>query len=300
MNWYQGNLHCHTTNSDGDSTPAVVAGFYRDMGFDFVALTDHNHLTQPSEGGDLGPKFLVLPSSEYTSGFNDIPVHVNGIGLNRPVLVEPASSVLDALRRGVEQCKLQDALCMLNHPNWCWAFGAAEMAQAGGAHLFELFNGSYTCNSEGSPSRPSTEAMWDELLSQGIRIWGAASDDCHSYKILPFNPHRDPPASGWVVVRAASLTQAALIASLKAGDFYATTRILLEDVLVEKAKLSLRIKPWGEIHFLTSFIGRGGKVLKQQEGLHPVYEFKGDEGYVRARVNCSDGHRAWTQPVFPE
>jgi histidinol phosphatase-like PHP family hydrolase len=298
MNWYQGNLHCHTRNSDGDSTPAEVARFYRDMGFHFVALSDHNHLTLAAEVGDLGPDFTLIQASEFTQDFQEVPVHVNGLGLSRPFELKPVSSVVEALRQGVDQALAQEALAMLNHPNWHWAFGAAEMARVEGAQLFELFNGSYTCNSEGSPSRPSTEDMWDELLSQGRRIWGTATDDCHRFKLLPFDPHRDPPASGWVVVRAAELSQTALLDSLAHGRFYATTRILLDGLEMGNGSYSLKIRPWGKIEYLTSFIGKGGRLLERQEGLDPAYRFKGNEGYVRARVQCSDGHRAWTQPVF--
>ena len=43
--WYKGNLHTHTLNSDGDSTPHEVATWYREHGYQFLVLTDHNHLT---------------------------------------------------------------------------------------------------------------------------------------------------------------------------------------------------------------------------------------------------------------
>jgi len=51
MPWYRGNLHCHSTNSDGDSSPAFLAKFYKDAGFDFLCITDHNHLTLPRNAG---------------------------------------------------------------------------------------------------------------------------------------------------------------------------------------------------------------------------------------------------------
>ena len=38
----RGNLHTHSNRSDGDSDPADVYAWYRDHGYDFVALTDHN------------------------------------------------------------------------------------------------------------------------------------------------------------------------------------------------------------------------------------------------------------------
>ena len=37
----KGKLHCHTTRSDGQSSPETVIRQYAAMGFDFLALTDH-------------------------------------------------------------------------------------------------------------------------------------------------------------------------------------------------------------------------------------------------------------------
>ena len=52
--------------------------------------------------------------------------------------------------------------------------------------------------------------------------------------------------------------------------------------------------------YRTEFIGKGGRVLKVDESLHPFYEFTGQELYVRARVTNSDGQIAWTEPIFPK
>ncbi len=40
--WWKGNLHTHTFWSDGDEFPESVLAWYRDHGYDFVALSDHN------------------------------------------------------------------------------------------------------------------------------------------------------------------------------------------------------------------------------------------------------------------
>ena len=40
-NWYKGNLHMHTTRSDGKVTPEEAKKIYYQAGYDFIALTDH-------------------------------------------------------------------------------------------------------------------------------------------------------------------------------------------------------------------------------------------------------------------
>jgi len=44
-NWYKGNTHCHTTESDGELPPRAVVWCYQTLGYDFLAITDHNKIT---------------------------------------------------------------------------------------------------------------------------------------------------------------------------------------------------------------------------------------------------------------
>ena len=44
--WWKGNLHTHTLWSDGDDFPEMVAEWYREHGYHFLGLSDHNTLSQ--------------------------------------------------------------------------------------------------------------------------------------------------------------------------------------------------------------------------------------------------------------
>ena len=44
--WFKGNTHTHTLWSDGDAAPEVAAAWYRDHGYDFLVLSDHNILSE--------------------------------------------------------------------------------------------------------------------------------------------------------------------------------------------------------------------------------------------------------------
>ena len=46
LQWYKGNTHTHTINSDGDSTPDEVVRWYKEHRYHFLVLTDHNFLTE--------------------------------------------------------------------------------------------------------------------------------------------------------------------------------------------------------------------------------------------------------------
>ena len=41
VQWYRGNLHTHSTRSDGRKTPSQVCAYYRRRGYSFISLTDH-------------------------------------------------------------------------------------------------------------------------------------------------------------------------------------------------------------------------------------------------------------------
>ncbi|MEQ1923708.1 MAG: hypothetical protein ABL952_14475, partial [Pyrinomonadaceae bacterium] len=45
LRWYKGNTHTHTLNSDGESSPEDVVKWYRDAGYNFLFVTDHEFIT---------------------------------------------------------------------------------------------------------------------------------------------------------------------------------------------------------------------------------------------------------------
>lgn len=51
--WYKGNLHTHTLWSDGDDYPEMVVDWYKTNGYHFLALSDHNILSQGEKWFDI-------------------------------------------------------------------------------------------------------------------------------------------------------------------------------------------------------------------------------------------------------
>ncbi len=46
LRWWKGNLHTHTFWSDGDDFPEMVVRWYKEHGYHFLALSDHNCLSR--------------------------------------------------------------------------------------------------------------------------------------------------------------------------------------------------------------------------------------------------------------
>ena len=91
LKWFKGNIHTHTTESDGDDTPENVVRWYRRHGYDFLVLSDHNHLTlfEYAAGRRRFKRPLMVPGEEVTLSIHEgrTPIHINAIGISR--VVEP-------------------------------------------------------------------------------------------------------------------------------------------------------------------------------------------------------------------
>jgi hypothetical protein len=67
MPYLKGNLHAHTTLSDGLLAPQELISIYRDLGYDFIAITDHDYLVPQNYWGSIPEgdgDFLVFKGIE--------------------------------------------------------------------------------------------------------------------------------------------------------------------------------------------------------------------------------------------
>ena len=300
LQWFKGNTHTHTTNSDGDSSPEYVANWYREAGYDFLVLSDHNVFTDPATLAHLtGPDFILIPGEEVTSSFDSAPVHVNGLNLPGLVQAQAGTDLVTTIQANVDAIREVGGVPHINHPNFGWAFGAEELARVRRDRLLEIYNGHPTVHNLGGGGFPSMERIWDLLLSGGKVIYGIAVDDAHHFQ-GEFARDRSNPGRGWVKVQASALEPLAIVEALEQGRFFASTGVDLEGLVVDGDAMSLVIAEVpGQFKYTTVFIGADGRTLDTQHTMAPTYRFTGDEQYVRAQVLRSDGAMAWIQPHFP-
>lgn len=297
--WFKGNLHTHTLNSDGDSTPEEVVRWYREHGYDFLVLTDHNFLTGV-EGlnamqGASG-RFLVVRGEEVTSAVDKKPIHVNGLDVSR--LVEPpaATTVVGMVQGMVDGIRAADGAPSINHPNFGWAISADELAAVQRTRLFEVYNGHPQVNNLGGGGVPGLEEVWDRVLTSGRLLYGIAVDDAHHFK-RPWDSTASSPGHGWVYVQSPALEPRALVQALEQGRFYSSTGVELQAAHASSTELHIVVKATSFSRYRIQFIGGGGRVLREVAAPEARYAFAGDERYVRAKVIESNGTVAWTQPV---
>lgn len=316
--WFKGNTHQHSLNSDGDSPIDVVLRWYREHGYQFSFVTEHEYWTEVGAlNAVLGHpnRFLAIPGQEVTQTVTDPAhpngvrqAHVNALGTSRVVMPIPRAqtagmTVAQTYARNDSLIRAAGGIMQVNHPNFIWSVPLEDMMQLRDSTLFEVWNGHPIVYNEGGVDSLgnvmlSTEARWDSVLSRGRLIFGVADDDSHHFKPQDGeNKDQARPGRGWVMVRADTLTREAIVAALHRGDFYATTGITLREVRITSAEYALEIVLANDRRYRTEFIGQGGRVLATSYSLRPTYRITGAERYVRARISDSSGRMAWTQPI---
>lgn len=292
----KGNIHTHTTWSDGDHAPQDVYRWYRDHGYNFLAITDHNSLTDPAIFRllELKKKFIMITGEEVTMWGAGKQVHVNALCHKRTIGGKKLDKQREALAWGVAQVRAQDGVALVNHPNWDWALSPSDVPAARGAALLEIWSGHPHVHTLGDETRPSHEAIWDMMLAEGESFAAAALDDAHSYGArAPDNAAR--PGRAWIFTYAPELTRKAVCEALAQGKLYASSGATLKGISVKDDTFT--VQP-GEPGAEVEFIGWGGVVLqrgKAGDDGAARYKLKGGEGYVRARVTLDAEKHAWTQ-----
>lgn len=299
LRWFKGNTHTHTTNSDGDSSPSEVVKWYKDHGYNFVVVTDHEFITPVNPLNDeiAGTNFLVISGQEVTDSFDKKPYHINGLGLDRTVKPAKLAGAVETLQKNIDNVIAAGAVPQLNHPNFGWALKADDIKLLRNVRLMEIYNGHPLVNNLGGGDSQSVEDIWDQLLTAGHVIYGIGDDDSHHFKRIG-DPAAATPGRAWVFVRSADLTPTAILRALNDGDFYASTGVELEHYSATAKQISLKIKRERWSKYTVRFIGTGGRILKETHDERAVYDITGNEGYVRAKILESNGKMAWTQPVF--
>jgi len=393
--WYKGNLHTHSLWSDGNDVPEMICDWYQRNGYQFVALSDHNILSNVEKWMDVNTiikrggrkwlgrykqrfgddwvtmrtndkgkaqvrlkrldefrpllekpgEFLLIQAEEVTSAFKRFNVHINVTNIKELIPKQTGDSVPDVMRKVLKLVKEQGKttgqamFAHLNHPNFGYSITAEELAAVIEERFFEVWNGHPSVGHRGDQHRAGVERLWD--IANTLRIaklkapplFGLGTDDSHNY----FNedPRTSITGRGWVMVRAQELSAEALVQAMQAGDFYASSGVVLKTMECSETAIDLEIEPAGDEEFTTRFIGtmegyndhcevvkdsKGkevhatlrysdevGQVLATVKGLHPRYKLTGKELYVRAEITSTGKptravyqdqlKKAWTQPV---
>jgi hypothetical protein len=281
-NWYKGNLHSHTTNSDGWLSPQQLCEAYRAAGYHFMAITDHGKITDVAPLSR--PDFLVLSGAEYGARGPEVgSYHIVAVDIPGPV-ASPQDGGVRGLARAIADA---GGVSILAHPYWS-GLGTADMLAADECLALEVFNSG--CQVE--VGRGISDIHWDDVLSHGRRTFAVASDDAH-------HPTPGGYLSGWTMVKADSFTRESVMQALRLGRFYSSTGPALHDVRVAGDEIVVLCSPARTIALLSNPEGRGNyKAAPPGQTLTEV-RFPLPKGtYLRVQVTDALGQVAWSNPFF--
>lgn len=286
--FWRGNLHTHSTLSDGAESPERVAALYRRLGYDFLCLSDHFLERYGFPVADT----RALRTAEFTTIFGaelHAPEnsqkelwHILACGLPLDFApLRPGEDGVALARRAREA----GAFVAIAHPQWSSLNIEDGRALRGVAHAVEIFNTGCALET----ARPDGTYLLDALSNEGDLLHAIASDDAHL---------RVPDAGqGWVMVKADRNEPDALLAALKSGAFYASCGPTIEDARIEGDEIVVRTSPCRNI----AVMGRGSRAANRfepaliGEARLPLSRFRGD--WFRVVATDETGRCAWTGPV---
>lgn len=292
--FFRGNLHAHSTRSDGVLEPAEVCRRYVDEGYDFLALTDHLVGLYGYPLVDTRPfrrpGFTTLAGAELHSGAmaNGGLWHILAVGLPegfapphapgfRPVPGQESGPALAA------RAAAAGAFVAIAHPHWS-GLTMADALSLEAAHAVEVYN--HGCAN--GADRGDGLATADLMLAEGRRVNLCATDDAHFSEPDHFG--------GWVMVKAEANEPEALVAALRAGHHFSSQgpefrAIAVGEGAVEVASSAVRsviLQGQG-----TAAVAVHG--LSMTRARLPLDRLEGSP-WLRLTLIDAAGRRAWSNP----
>ena len=286
-NWYKGSLHSHSTISDGELAPTEVLQWYRDHDYHFVALTDHDYV---SEAKSIIDDFIALSGAEI--GGTDPQVgryHLVVLGLpsSGPLKLD---GMTESIQDAVDRLQAAGGLVFLAHPYWSGLM-SRDLLSLENCMGQEIFNGS--C--EVFCGNGLATVHWDDLLASGRRPWGLAVDDSH----WPGNSI--DAGLGWVWVKSTALNQDSILLALKQGHFYSSSGPKIHDLRLDpvNGEISVRCSPATTIDFVGNYLNsRRFRASPGETLIEASYRVKNRQSFVRVACQDTAGRWVWSNPIF--
>ena len=289
--WFKGNVHTHTTNSDGHMTSEQIVLRYREAGYDFLSITDHGVLTDTRELS--GPDLLMIPGEEICVGSSERGRFNHIVGLN----IDGELPVKDFQRwespqRVVDLIRELGGVAILAHPYWS-ELNMNDMTKFEGYIGVEVYN--TTCDL--TIGRGHSNVHWDDLLAMGRRLLGFAVDDAHCLvkPLLPLDL-----CEAWISVKARDLMAESIMDSIRDGCFYSSNGPEIRGIEVSRREVRVTSSPVRSIAFVSNGGHGESKTVNEGSLEEAVYIVRGTEAYIRIEITDWNGRKAWANPIYME
>jgi hypothetical protein len=288
--FWRGNLHCHSTRSDGALPPEEVARRYRANGYHFYCQSDHfmEEFGYPitDTSAFRTDDFTTILGAELhaPSLANGEIWHILGVGLPADFApLKDGETGPDLARRAQEA----GAFIAIAHPQW-YGLTLEDARTVAFADAIEVYN--HTCAVQAD--RPDGTYLLDQMLLDGIHLNAIATDDAHFRDEV--NSNADA-FGGWVMVKSETLAPEAILAALKRGDFYASQGPELSQIRLGDGLLEVESSPVERITVVgPRALSRTVSGKSMTSARLDVSSFTCD--WARVIAVDAAGRRAWSNP----
>lgn len=215
----RGDLHSHSYRSDGKGDPVALAGHFREQGYDFFALTDHNRFYPGGEIDEAydGVKLAFTRVKGEEVHTPESVVHIVHVGGNHSVAElyvnhreEYEASLAQYLTKVPEHIpekyraryaaamwstdRIHEAggIAIFPHPFWRPSASSVYNVCDELALLLlksGMFDAYEVVGAMSQPDSNRSVAMWADLRAEGFNIPVVASSDVHFVENSPTFPH---------------------------------------------------------------------------------------------------------------
>lgn len=238
--WYRGDLHMHSVHSDGgclnaSGTKKVPCPLFLTVdnaskrGLDFVALSEHNTMSQVSEMRAMQPYFdtmLLIPAREITT----FEGHANLFGVSAPIDFRLGTKDVPDWNSLLTAVAKAHGVISINHPmrpndETCMGCGftPASPVDLRGFQAIEAVNGTDT------ERKDSGIPFWEKQLDAGLRITAIGGSDSHDGS----KPGVGTPTT---VVHARELSIEGILDGIRAGHVFIDIEGTRERMLEVRAR----------------------------------------------------------------
>ena len=273
--WFKGNLHTHTTNSDGKLSPADAVAMYKSAGYDFLALTDHWVLSEWGRSDNM----LLISGCEYNSPTGDTRqgvVHIVGVGMNKDPMIERGADMQSA----INAINGSGGIAIYAHPSWSLN-SPNQIKPFYGLKGVEIYNS--TC---GLPenTRPYSGVIVDLLARDGYILPIMAADDTHSYN--------GDTTKSFIMVNADELTPGCIMSAIREGR---CTRRRDPELYSQLSRVARVESSRSSIIFFSDTCG--GVCRDRRRPDRSGIQTARKRPFVRAEAVDAEGRYAWSQII---
>ena len=318
--YFKANLHTHTTISDGTLTPIETKEAYKALGYQILAITDHNIIADYSNLNDAD--FLMLTAIEINVNANDCTklggktYHLNLIAKDADNLWSPTKIYgrfpnaqeyeakmqcenmelecnPESINTMIQKANEKGFLVTYNHPTWsCQSY--PDYATLKGLWGVEIRN--TECCMLGH--NENNISVFNDILKFGNKIFPLGADDMHFARAI---------GKSWIMVGAEKLDYKCVIDALENGNFYMSCGPVINDLHVENGILKISCSDAKQIN-LESHVRFANLVIADNENLineakfdlnYFINETKDDaSSFIRLTITAPDGTYAVTRAYY--